>query len=57
MTFKYVIRDRDEETVFDWCGFPIEVDDTVYEESGRAYCSESSLNVATLRDEEDDEDD
>jgi hypothetical protein len=57
MTFKYVIRGRDEETVFDWCGFSIEVDDTVYEESGRAYCSESSLNVATLRDEEDDEDD
>jgi len=36
---KYEIRHSTEETDCDWCGMPLYVGDTAWEQAGRAYCS------------------
>jgi hypothetical protein len=40
---------------FDWCGFPLEIDDTGYAKEEKTYRPESNLIAAKTRDEEDED--
>jgi hypothetical protein len=49
---KYTITHHTEETACDWCGTPLDVGDTAWEQAARVYCSRHCAQQALAETEE-----